>query len=150
MKMSNFDPNKFLDATITEVQTRRPNLPPGIDLIGTIGEVKITPWQGKMDPSKAGIRADVPITLDTSMVKDQPPQVTITYGIMLDLNDAGLIDLSPGRNGKLRGFREALGMNAPGSAFNWRQVQGRQVRAKISHRSYENEIYDDISAVAKV
>lgn len=148
--MSNFDPNKFLDATITEVQVKRPNLPAGADLVGTIGEVKMSSWQGRADPSKSGIRADIPITLETSHITGQPATVTITYGIMLDLNEGGAIDLGPGKNGKLRGLREALNLNAPGSSFNWRQIQGRRVKAKISHRPYENELYDDISGVAKV
>jgi len=147
--MSTFDPSSFLDATITEVQVKRPNLPAGSDLPGEIGEVKISSWQGKTDPSKSGIRADIPIKVDTSSIPGQPPTVTLTYGIMLDLTEAGAIDLGPGKNGKLRAFREAVGMNAPGAPFNWRAVQGKLVKAKISHRPYEGELYDDIQAVAK-
>src|SRR6266404_2590594 len=155
--MSIFDANGFLDATITEVQVKRPPLPAGSEWIATMGTPKIRPWQGKADPSKTGIAADVPMVIDTSpgvangsLSADYPPAVTITYGIMLDTTAAGSIDLAPGRNTKLRQFREALGMNAPGSPFNWRAVEGRQVRVKISHRSFENELYDDTAAVAKV
>jgi len=146
--MSAFDPSSFLDATITEVQVRRPPLPPA-DYIGTIGEPKITPWQGKADPTKSGIRADIPVVLDTARVEGQPPTITITYGIMLDVTDAGMIDLAPGKNGKLRGFREALGMNAPGSPFSFRSAQGRLIKAKVGHRTHEGEIFDEIQSVAK-
>ena len=145
-----FDPSTFLDATITEVQVKRPNLPAGADFVGEIGEVKITPWAKRDDPTKTGIKAEMPIKIDTSTVPGQPPTVTINYGIMLDLNESGTgIDFSPGKNTKLRQFREALGMNAPGAPFNWRAVQGKMIKVKISHRPYENELYDDIAGVAK-
>ncbi len=155
--MSIFDANAFLDATITDVQVKRPPLPAGSEFIATVGAPKIVPWQKRDDPSSTGIKANVPMLIDTStgiangsLPQDYPTAVTITYGIMLDVTAAGSIDLAPGRNTKLRQFREALGMNAPGSPFNWRAIEGRQVRVKISHRPFENELYDDIAAVAKV
>ena len=146
---SNFDPEQFLNAVITDVQVRRPNLPAGIDVQGVVGEIKIVPWQKKDDPSKHGIKAEVPLVVDTSLIEGQPPTLTLTYEIMMDLNEGGAIDMAVGKNGKLRGFREAVGMNAPGSPFNWRAAQGKVVRAKISHRAWNNELYDEVASVAK-
>jgi hypothetical protein len=150
--MSNFDPSTFLDATITEPSTKRLPLPAGRDFVGVIGEVKMRTWQGKTDPTKSGIVADVPITIDLSAYPDVAigtPQVTLTDGVMLDLTEGGMIDTSPGKNGKLRRYREALNMNEAGKPFSFRAMQGRTIRVKIKHEPYEGEVYDKVDSVAK-
>jgi hypothetical protein len=153
--MSNFDPSSFLDASITEPTTKRLALPAGMDFVGTIGEPKARTWQGKTDPSKGGVVVDVPVEIDMSQYPQIAEQIgsngkiTLTDGIMLDMTQAGGIDNSPGKNGKLRRYREALGMNNPGEAFSFRGMQGRMIRVKIKHDTYEGEIYDRIDSVAK-
>ena len=147
---SNFDPQAFLDATIAEPSVKRPPLPAGREFVGVIGEVKARTWQGKQDPSKSGIVMDVPITFDLAQFPElNLKQVTITDGIMLDTTDGGTIDNSPGKNGKLRRYREALNMNKPGDTFSFRAMQGRTIRAKISHRTYEGDLFDQIDSVAR-
>ena len=148
--MSMFDAESFLDATITDVQTKRPPLPAGSDWIGTIGTPKVRVNQGKADPTKTYTGVDIPVKLDTSSLKDYPESVILTYGFLLDLNDSGGIDLAPGKNGRLRTLREALGMNSPGAPFSFRSIEGRQIRVKIKHEPYEGEIYDRVDSVAKV
>lgn len=152
--MSQFDPNLFLDATTTEALVKRPPLPAGIDIVGTIGEIKASAWQGKADPTKSGIKFDVPIKFDLTAYPDLHKQigadsVTLTDTIMLDTTESGAIDYAPGKNAKLRRYREALGMNAPGEPFAPRSMQGRLIKAKIKHDPYEGEIYDKIDSVAK-
>ena len=150
--MSQFDPSAFLDATITEPSTKRNPLPAGMDFIGIIGEVKARTWQGKTDPTKSGIVMDVPVEIDLTAYPDVQigtPKLTLTDGIMLDLTESGGIDNSPGKNGKLRRYREALNMNKPGDAFSFRAMQGRTIKVKISHRTHEGEIFDQIDSVAK-
>ena len=58
--------------------------------------------------------------------------------------------LRPGKNGKLRRYRESLDMNTPGVPFSLRQMIGRQIRVKIKHEPYEGEMYDRVDSVAKV
>ncbi len=150
--MSTFDPSAFLDATITEPSTKRSPLPAGMDFVGVIGEVKARTWQGKNDPTKSGVVMDVPVEIDLSAypgVNIGATKVTLTDGIMLDVTDSGMIDNSPGKNGKLRRYREALNMNKAGDAFSFRAMQGRTIKVKISHRTYEGEIFDQIDSVAK-
>jgi len=147
-----FDPSAFLDATITEPSTKRLPLPAGRDFVAIVGEVKARTWQGKADPTKSGVVMDVPLEVDLSAYPDVQigaTKVTLTDGIMLDLTEAGMIDNSPGKNGKLRRYREALNMNKPGDAFSFRAMQGRTIKVKISHRTYEGDIFDQVDSVAK-
>ena len=152
--MSNFDPSSFLDASITEPTTRRNPIPAGIDVIAVVGEPKARTWTGRADPTKGGVVVDVPLEIDLTaspelMAQVGSPKVTLTDGIMLDTTPNGGIDNSPGKNGKLRRYREALGMNNPGEAFSFRAMQGRMIKVKIKHEPYEGEIYDKVDSVAK-
>lgn len=152
--MSNFDPSTFLDATITEASTKRNPIPAGSDVTATVGEPKARTWQGRQDPTKSGVAMDVPLEIDLSAYPELAktvgvPKVTLTDSIMLDLTENGGIDISPGKNGKLRRYREALGMNNPGEPFSFRAMQGRLIKVKIKHRPYEGEIYDEVDSVAK-
>jgi hypothetical protein len=151
---SNFDPSAFLDATISEPTTKRNPIPAGLDVTAIIGEPKARSWVGKADPTKSGIVIDVPLEIDLTAYPGLEEQVgskkvTLTDGIMLDTTAAGGIDNSPGKNGKLRRYREALGMNEAGQPFSMRAMQGRLIKVKISHRTYEGEIFDQVEAVAK-
>ena len=152
--MSNFDPSAFLDATITDANTKRNPIPAGSDVTAVIGTPKARTWQGKADPTKTGVVVDVPLVVDLTPYPDLQkivgiPQVTLTDGIMLDTTENGGIDNSPGKNGKLRRYREALGMNTPGQPFSFRAMEGRLIKVKIKHRNYEGELYDEVDSVAK-
>jgi hypothetical protein len=153
--MSTFDPTSFLDATITEASVKRPPLPAGMDFVGVIGEVKSRAWQGKKDPTQSGIAINVQIEIDLSQnasvqkAMGDLPSITLTDSIMLDLTDSGMINLAPGKNGKLRRYRDALDMNKAGEAFSFRAMSGRLIRVKIKHEAYEGDIYDKVDSVAK-
>jgi hypothetical protein len=150
--MSTFDPMTFLDTTITEPSTKRSPLPAGRDFVGIIGEVKARTWQGKKDPTQSGVVMDVPVEIDLTAYPDVQigaTKVTLTDGIMLDLTPGGTIDNSPGKNGKLRRYREALNMNKPGDSFSFRAMQGRTIKVKISHREYDGELFDQIDSVVR-
>lgn len=152
--MSAFNPETYLDSTISEPSIRRPPLPAARDFIGVIGEIKSRAWQKKDDPTKSGIAVDVPIEFDLSGFPELVAQigtskVTLTDGIFLDLNSSGAIDNSPGKNSKLRRYREALDMNKPGDSFSFRMMQGRMIRAKIKHETFEGDILDKIDSIAK-
>jgi hypothetical protein len=154
--MSEFDPSAFLDATTTEALVKRPPLPAGSSFVGIIGEPQTRSWTGKKDPTKSGIAVDLKIEIDLTAYPDTldklggTPKVTLQDSIMLDLKDDGrTIDYGPGKNAKLRRYREALGLNEPGKPFSIRQLQGMPILVKIKHREYENELYDEVDSVAK-
>lgn len=152
--MSNFDPDSFLDQSTDKPLESRTPLPAGADFTGTIQDVKAASFQGKKDPTKTYVRLDVVIEVD---VTSNPgvfksvgyPSIRLTDGVLLDTTEAGGIDWSPGRNGKLRSYREALGMNKAGDTFSPRGMVGRMIKVKIKHDPYEGVIYDRIDRVAK-
>lgn len=151
--MSNFDPETFLHATTTEASTRRPPIPAGLDFVGTIGEVKAEAWQSR-DGTKSGMKFNIPLRLDLTsnpevMKACGTDAVTLTDSVMLDLTSGGTIDYSPGKNSKLRRYRDALDLNKAGEPFSPAMFQGRLIRAKIKHDLYEGEVYDKIDSVAK-
>ena len=153
--MSSFDAASFLDATLTDPTTKRKPIPAGLELTGIIGEPKSRSWTGKADPTKGGIAIDVSVEIDLAgsypeLAKEVgADKVTLQDSIMLDLTDAGTIDNSPGKNGKLRRYRDSLDMNKPGDAFSFRMMQGRQIKVKIGHREYQGDIFDEIASVVK-
>lgn len=151
--MSVFDPSIYLDATVSEPTVRRPPIPAGRELVGVIQEIKSRSWRGKEDPTKSGVAIDVPIKFELSAYPDLEAllgvkEITITDGIMLDTTPTG-IDNSPGKNSKLRRYREALDLNKPGDVFAPRMMQGRLIKAKIGHRIVDKETFEQIDGVVK-
>jgi hypothetical protein len=160
--LSSFDPAAFLDATTTEALVRRPPLPVG-DYVGFTGEIKSRAWTSNKPEAKvkSGIAFDIPVKIEVASIRhnftpelqkafSEIEAVTLTAGVMIDLNEAKAIDWTTGKNGALRRWRVALKMNNPGETFSPRQMQGRQVMVKIKHRLYEGEFYDEIDSVAEV
>lgn len=156
---SAFDPTLYLDATISEPSVRRPPLPAGRELVGIVGEVKPRTWQSKDDPTKSGIAVDIPVKIDLAAYPDLQQvvgatEVTLTDGLILDVvPGSGAIDNAPGKNSKLRRWREALDLNKPGDTFSFRLMQGRMVKVKIGHRIDNRvtppETYDQIDGVVR-
>jgi hypothetical protein len=129
-----FDPQAFLDATMSEPLTKRPPINPGA-YSALIGEPKTRAWTSR-DGSKSGIALDVPleITLDPNeATRVGQPTVIVSDSVMLDLTEAGGLDISPGKNRKLRNYREALNLNNPGDKFSFRMLQGRPIRVAVKH-----------------
>lgn len=58
-------------------------------------------------------------------------KVTVRQGIMLDLTDAGGINMAKGSNIGLGRFREACGINQAG--FSLAQAVGRTVKVSVKH-----------------
>ena len=150
---SMFDPSTFLDAQLTEPTEKRPPLPVG-EYTGIIDEVKARTWQGRKDPTKSGIAWDVPITLDVPAAIQEDlhltsPTLTFTDSVMLDLTEGGLIDNAPGKNRRLRMYREACDMNKPGDVFSGRAMQGKVVHVKLEHELYEGAPVERIGGVVR-
>lgn len=151
--MSQFDPEAFLDATLDAPLTKRPPVMPG-SYTATIGEVKSRPWASR-DGTKSGMAYDVPLEVQLDAAEAErvgQPSVIITDSVMLDLTVDGAIDVAPGKNRKLRAYREATGLNNPGDKFSARMLQGRSVKVIVKHdaaKDGSDDIYERIGAVAK-
>lgn len=155
---SSFDPSQFLDATTTEALVKRPPIPAGQVLVGTIEDIVVRAWTSNKPEAKvkSGIAFDLKIGIDLNgypSIKDivNTEKVVLTPGIMLDMKEDGKsIDWGTGKNGTLRRYREALDMNRPGEPFSPRQMVGRQLLVKIKHREYQGEFFDEVDSVAKI
>jgi hypothetical protein len=148
---SSFNPDTFLDATLTEPSEKRPPLPVG-DYTAVLGDVTARAWQGKQDPSKSGIAWDIPLTIDVPAeiqveLKMDTSTLQLKDSIMLDLTANGTIDNSPGKNRRLRAYREATDMNKPGDVFSARKMSGKIVKVKISHDMWEGQPIEKVSGV---
>lgn len=145
-----FDPNQFLDVEMSAPLERRPPLPPG-DYTAVIGEVKAANWS-KGD--KSGTRLIVPLAIEippavADSLRLNSSSLTLTDSIMLDTTEQGTIDMAPGRNSRLRLYREALDMNKPGDTFSPRRMQGRPVKVKLSHEMWQDQIQERVDGVAR-
>jgi hypothetical protein len=157
-ELSGFDPSLFMSATLTEPSVRRPPLPAGIVLRGTIGEPKFRQTQGTKDSNRGETYTwlDLPIEID---LPSQNPalatqigtdKVTLTHSFRIDLAEGGKgFDMAVGKNSGLRQLREALDLNKPGDTFSIPMTQGRVVLAKISNRPYQGDVFDGIDSIAR-
>lgn len=158
---SMFDPEAFLNAQVTEVNEKRPPLPPenpadssGTYLAvcgqpktqsGTIGKGDRAgqPWLSVVVP----LQIDVPQQLQDAL--KFPPQITISDRAFIDLTPQNTIDNAPGRNRRQKMYRDALDLNKPGDVWSWSKVAGQVVRVKIEHELYEGVPQERIAAVLK-
>lgn len=151
---SQFDPASFIDATVTEANSTVSTPVPSGEHVGVAGEVKLEPWVGKTDPTKSGLRLEIPWTFEDNPAITQVtgrPKNVVRQSIMLDMQPDGKgLDMGKGMNVQLGKVREALGLNTPGSPFSFRMIQGRSAKCKVEHEPYNGAIYAKVTAVAKV
>lgn len=150
--MSQFNPEQFLDQTVTEANDTIVIPVPVGDYTAVATEVKCRSWQSKNDPSLAGLALDITWEIDDESVKELlgRQKVTAKQGIMLDLTDSGGLDMSKGRNVALGRLREALDLNQPGVPFSFSKIPGRVARISVSHRINGEELFAEVKRVAKL
>ena len=159
MQSMNFDPNAFLDLPIDQAFERRTPLP-AKDYVAQINEVTVRQWQSKDKYNedgtlKSGVAYDV--ILDVQIPEDlreslkyEKNSITMKDSIMVDLNAQGGLDTSPGKNGAMRRYREALDMNKPGEIFRPRNMAGRMLLVRIGHEEYQGNIQERVTGVARL
>ena len=147
-----FNPDQFLDMTITDSNSTQTVPVPVGEYTALVSDVKCRQWQSKADPSKSGLTLDVTWEVDDAAVKQLlgRDKVTVKQGIMLDLTEAGGLDMGKGRNIGLGRLREALNLNAPGQPFSFSMVAGRIAKVSVSHRIDGENIYAEVKGVAKL
>jgi len=146
-----FSPEQFLDMQTTDSNdTKVIPIPPG-EYFAVVSEVKVRPWQSKADPSKAGIALDIQWALDDQGLRELLGRdtVTVKQGVMLDMTEAGGLDMGKGRNVGLGRLREATNMNTPGQPFSFTMLTGRMAKVKVEHRVDGENIYAEIKQVAR-
>ena len=147
-----FNPDQFLDMQI-EGQNDTKIIPvPAGEYTAMIEEVKVRQWQSKADLLKSGLTLDVQWSIDDASVKELlgRDKVTVKQGIMLDLTDAGGLDMGKGRNIGLGRLREALDLNQPGRPFSFTMLTGRVARVSVSHRIADDNIFAEVKQVARI
>ncbi len=148
--MSLFDPTSFLNSALADSNaTKREPLPAADAVPAQIisqemksGEKDGRAWY------KLELRLEVTDPEYLSQIAGEPAKVSLTYGIMLDVTEAGTIAMGPNRNVSFGKFREAAGINEPGRAIS--DAVGKMVRIKIGHRLDRNDpsvVYDDVKGM---
>jgi hypothetical protein len=147
-----FNPDQFLDMQVTDPNDTKTIPVPVGEYTAVIEEVKCRQWQSKKDLSVSGLTLDILWSVDDSAVKELlgRDKVTVKQGIMLDLTDAGGLDMGKGRNIGLGRLREALGLNTPGQPFSFSMIAGRVAKVSVSHRIDGENIYAEVKGVAKL
>lgn len=151
--MGVFNPESFLDATLNEPNsTVSIPCPEGEYIALALDEPKIRTFEGKKESNKGVqyISLDIDWTIEDPAVMEvtQRKPTKVRQSLMLDLTENGALDMGKGKNIGLGRLREAVGLNKPGQAFSFRQLQGRQARVRVTHRVVEDRIYDEIKSVA--
>lgn len=147
-----FNPDQFLDMQVTETNDTKVVPVPVGEYTAMIDEVKVRQWQSKKDPSQSGLTLDVKWGIDNAAVAELlgRDKVTVKQGIMLDINDAGFLDMGKGRNIGLGRLREALNLNAPGEPFSFNMLVGRVAKVSVTHRIDGEDIYAEVKSVARM
>lgn len=145
--MSMFDPQAFLDSTITEEAVAF--VVPADEYLFMIepGSAEMLPWQSK-DGSKSGWKLRYKLTTyDSKALGDSGrDKATCNYDLMLDTDTSGMPSLTSGSS--IRNFREAIGMNAKGSIFSPRMAEGRNLKGRVEHRAGDaGQVYWEVKRV---
>lgn len=147
-----FDPQAFLDSSVTEANDTKVIPVPQGEYLGVIEKVLPRPWQSK-DGTQSGIAIDVIWLIEDQDVKSflGRDEVKCKQGIMLDMLPSGALDMSKGKNIGLGRLREAVGMNVPGQAFSFQNLPGLAAKVLVKHRPSPDtdDVFAEIKAVTK-
>lgn len=147
-----FDPQSFLDASITDAMDTKIIPCPQGEFLAVIEKIAPRQWTSG-DGTKAGIALDVTWMIDDQGVKDflGRDTVTVKQQVFLDITDDGKLETGTGKNVGLGRLRDALGLNEPGKAFSFNMLPGQMAKVVVGHRNGKTaeDIFADITKVAK-
>lgn len=150
--MSIFNPEQLLTATITEANTKRNLLTPGQEYTATVQDVKsvVRRNQDGFDTNVIDVKVSVNVPYEQLDAVGRET-VDLTDSIWLDTNSAGLIDMGPGKNPKMKNWRDATDTNKAGKDFNFTQFVGRTVRIRVEHyvSKKDGETYEQVKGVTR-
>lgn len=148
--MSTFDPTVFMNSTIEEANSTEQVPVPEGEYLAIADKVEIVPWASK-DGSSSGLKAQIIWDVQDDAVKQllDRSKVTIRQDQMLDLTEAGNLDMGKGKNVGLGRLRTAVDLNTPGQPFAFSMIQGRMAKVLVKHRVANDTIYAEVKGVAK-
>lgn len=148
--MGAFDPNTFLDTTVTDANSTSVEPCPEGEFAAVIAE---DPKFKQITSSKTGETytiLSVMFSIDdpTACEKTQRQPTKVRWESIMDLTEQGQLDMGKGKNVGLGRLREAAGLNRPGTPFSFRQLTGKMLKVQVRHRIDGDKIYDEVKAVA--
>lgn len=145
---SAFDPQAFLDSSVTEANDTKVIPVPMGDYLGVIEKIVPRQWTSK-DHTSSGLALDITWIVEDEDVKAflGRDTVTVKQGLMLDVLPSGQLDMSKGKNIGLGRLREAVGLNTPGQAFSFQQLPGMMAKVSVKHRLVEDDTFAEVKAV---
>lgn len=149
LTMSNqFDPQAFLDASITEANDTKVIPVPQGEYLGVIEKVTPRTWQSK-DGTQSGIAVDIIWLIEDADVKAflGRDDVKVKQGLMLDTTPNGTLDTSKGKNISLGRLREAVGLNKPGQTFSFQNLPGLSAKVNVKHRLVDEDTFAEVKGV---
>ena len=152
MNESLFDPNTFLEQTVTgAMDTKYPVIPAG-EYPAISKSIAARKMQNK-DPTKGAYTVlDIVWSIDDAGVKEATKLETPTcrQSVFLDLDAEGKLDTSETKNVQLGRLREALGLNKPEDVFSFSQLVGQPALVRIEHSPNPTDAENPYSNVTKV
>lgn len=146
-----FDPQAFIDASVTESNDTVVIPCPIGEYPGVIDKILPRTWQSS-DGTKSGVAIDVLWLVEDPAVKEflGRDTVIVKQGLMLDTTEDGRLDMSKGKNVGLGRLREALDLNVPGQPFSFGMLPGRAGKVSVSHRAKDLDTFAEIKHVVKL
>lgn len=153
--MSMFDASSFLDMTIEGENSTVVIPPPAGEFPAMVDKVDVRQWTKRDDPSVSGLTLEVFWAIEDASVKELlgRDKVLVKQGVMLDITEAGGLDMGKGKNVGLGRLRAALGLNDPSRAFSFQQLPGQMAKVTVSHRTDKDDaekIYPEIRTVVRM
>lgn len=146
-----FDVNLFTQQTVTEANSTESLPCPAGDWPAQVKEYKIRQWTSKEDSNVGGLALDVQWSIEDEGVKAalERKEVVVQQSIMLDITDAGQLDMGKGKNVGLGRLRDSLGLNQPGQAFSFTMLTGGYAKVTVIHEPYKETIFAKVKGVVK-
>lgn len=147
---SAFDPQAFLDSSVTEANDTKIIPVPIGEYLGVIDKMAPRQWTSK-DGTSSGLALDITWIVEDDGVKEflGRDNVNIRQGLMLDVLPTGKLDMSKGKNVALGRLREAVGLNTPGQTFSFQQLPGQMAKISVKHRLVDEDTFAEVKSVAK-
>lgn len=146
-----FDPQAFLDSSITESNDTKIVPVPVGDYTAIVDKIVPRTWTSK-DGTQSGVALDILWIIEDQDVKTFLGRDTVTckQGLMLDLTPTGQLDMSKGRNVGLGRLREAVNLNKPNEAFSFAMLPGQMAKVSVTHRQNPQDPEEVFAEVRKV
>lgn len=154
MSKTAFDPQLFAQTAIkAQLDTQIIPCPVG-DYRFIISKIDFRQAGRKENPNDKLTFLDMTCDLDIGLYPEvveetKRDKISIRYSIILDLNEAGMLDTEPGRNVSLGRLREVLGQNTD-EEWTFNMLVGQPIVGKVVHEPYKDSIIANISTVSAV